>query len=224
VTIDHGLMSESPTTPNGEAHSDSVQLRSESLEQRVRRLEDVMASLQDTRHLEDRVVERVASRINREPTTTIVQSTPAIVHAGRQLLPAALGLFRAGADQAEQQAVDRPESHPAPADRQPWLLFDVYAEARTMVHMYFDHRYHVSRQARWIPAMLLIAILTSWMWLSWLFLPLVYVLPTIISTAIIFVMDKIVNLVLAFLALKILSREVVRYRKTVAGSSATPQP
>jgi len=211
-------MSESPTTPNGESLPDSAQFRSESLEQRVRRLEDAMASLQDTRHLEDRVVERVASRLNREPTTAIVQSTPAIVHAGRQLLPAALGLFRAGADQAEQQAVSRLDPPAVPADKRPWLLFDVYAEARTMVRMFFDRRYRVSRQARWIPPILLIAILLSWIWL--MSFPIINLMPSVI----LIVVDKILDLALAFLAFKILSREVRRYREALPGSSATPQP
>jgi hypothetical protein len=205
--IDHGATSESSTTPNGEnGHSapDAAQLRTESLEQRVRRLEEAVAVLQDTRHLEERVVERVTSRLSQAPRQGSEDSRTTILHTGRQLLPAALALVRAGADQAEQQA--QPQGAPSDAGR-PWLLFDLYAEARTMVHMFFDRRYRVTWLARVVPAALFVAIL-----LSWIFLPGTSFLPTSLMT----IVDKLVDLVLAFVAFKILSREVRRYREVVA--------
>src|SRR5438105_2383035 len=61
----------------------------DSLEQRVHRLEDAVAAMQDTRSLEERLVERGAGRINGNATAAAT-TTGIIIEAGRHLLPAAL--------------------------------------------------------------------------------------------------------------------------------------
>src|SRR5262249_47203176 len=84
-----------------------------------------------------------------------------------------------------------------------WLLYDIYDEARTIVQMYFDRRYRMTWQARVIPLVILFAILTSWIWF-----PGTSILPTVLMVTV----DKIVDILLAFCAIKILSREAKRYR------------
>ena len=79
--IDRSIMSDAPVPSNGNAHPDPT--APAALEQRVRRLEDVVAGIQDTRQLEERIVERVSDRIQREPKHAMKES---LVHAGRQLL------------------------------------------------------------------------------------------------------------------------------------------
>src|SRR5262245_51600085 len=66
--------------PHG--HEETV----EALEQRVRRLEDAMAALQDTQLMEDRVVERVRQRVELHH---VEQPRPAglFVSAARMLMP-----------------------------------------------------------------------------------------------------------------------------------------
>ncbi len=201
--IDRGVKVDDPTTPNGAASADQP----ESLEQRVRRLEDAVAILQDTRQLEDRVCERVAKRVHRDSAHAIQESAGAIADAGRKILPTALGMLGAKADSAEQE-------HQSSSSflRRPWLLFDAYAEARSMVRMYFDPRYRMSWQARTVPLILLVALLTSGFWLPGTSIP---VMGSIF--------DKLVDIVLAFLAFKILSREARRYREVIADIPIIPR-
>ncbi len=201
--MDRGVKAEVPTTPNGPASSDQP----ESLEQRVHRLEDAVAVLQDTRHLEERVFERVSNRVKRDPAHAIQESAGAIADAGRKILPAALGMLGAQSENAEQE----PQASSSDL-RRPWLLFDAYAEARSMVRMYFDPRYRMSWRARTIPLVVLVVLLTSAFWLPGTSIP---VMGTIF--------DKIVDIVLAFLAFKLLSREARRYREVIADLPITPR-
>src|SRR5262249_15949187 len=110
---------------------------------------------------------------------------------------------------ADQPAV------PASAPRSSWVVAEAYHEARAMVRMYFDPRYRMSWGGRVVPLVLCVAILTSWIWL-----PGTSILPTFLSTPII----KIVDVVLALLAYKILSREVRRYQAALHGPATLPPP
>jgi hypothetical protein len=197
--IERGAISEQPAGPNGETPTEQTETR--PLEQRVRRLEDAVATLQDTRPLEERIVERVSRRLNRNLAQT-VQASGTVVSPGRQLLPAALDLIRNKAAEAERR------SH-APSGNlsRPWLVFDAYAELRTMVWMFLDSRYRPTWAARIAPLALLALIMTSWIWL-----PGTAIFPTSLMT----IIDKTVDIALAFLAFKILHREARRYRELVA--------
>jgi hypothetical protein len=188
----------------------------ESLVQRVERLEDAVATLQDTHLMEDRIVERVSERfgIKQDATTSTVaapDSTPAervpvenMVTAERHTAPAF------NADPLSHGGDLAPPSVPSvvsDSGKAPWLLVDVYNEFRTMLRMYVDFRYRVSWSARVLPMVLVSAILLSWLWV-----PGVAFLPTMIGT----VLDKTVDLILAFFLYKVLSREVRRYREALA--------
>ena len=106
------------------------------------------------------------------------------------------------------------ESPPAIADEndpnrfrlsQPWFLFDAYAELRAIMRMYVDPRYRLPWPAKVIPLVLLLLILSSRLWV-----PGGMFLPELIFS----VLDKIVDLILAFVAFKLLGREARRYRQT----------
>jgi hypothetical protein len=71
--------------------------------------------------------------------------------------------------------------------------------------MFFDVRYHVAWTARLTVLLLVPFILTSHLWLP------VYNLPIVGP-----VLDKVVDLLLAFFAYKALSREAQRYRQVRA--------
>jgi hypothetical protein len=191
--------SEQPTVSNRETGGLQPENGHLALEQRVRRLEDAVAVLQDTCPLEERIVERVSRRLKRRSSDGL-QESGGVLNAGRQLLPAAVELIRNKADEAERRAS-------AGQPGRPWLLFDVYAELRTMVRMFLDRRYRPTWPARLIPPALLVLILTSWVWLP---------VPSILGTTILTLLDKTVDVVLAFAAFKILSREARRYRELVA--------
>ncbi len=166
----------------------------EAVEQRVHRLEDAVAALQDTRQLEDRLVERVAERIRH--TAPVAQEPGAMIVEGhRPLLPRALEWVRT---QAVPMA-GAPES----AGRS-WLILDAWTEARSMLHMFFDPRYRLGWGVRGLTVGLLtLILLTSW------------IIPGTGLPVVGFVLDKVLDLILAFFLYKILSRESRRYRECV---------
>jgi hypothetical protein len=193
--IERSAISEQPAVPD----RDTAGLRPENgypaLEQRVRRLEDAVAALQDTCPLEERIAERVSRRLKRRSPDGL-QDSGGVLNAGRQLLPAAVELVRTKAAGAEGSG----------GWARSWLLFDVYAELQTIVRMFLDRRYQPTWPARVIPLAVLLLILTSWVWLP---------VPSILGTTILSLLDKLVDLALAFGAFKILSREARRYRELV---------
>jgi hypothetical protein len=207
--IERGGISEQTAVPTGQTAAEHPENGQVALEQRVRRLEDAVATLQDTHPLEERIVERVSRRLNRT-TSHALQESGGVFSASRQLLPAALDLIRNKADEAQRRSADSS----GPLGRA-WLLFDAYAEVRTIVRMFLDRRYRPTWLARVVPLTLLILILTSWIWLP---------VPSILGTTILTILDKTADLALAFLAFKILSREARRYRELVTDLPAPARP
>jgi hypothetical protein len=171
---------------------------SPGLETRVCRLEDAVASLQDTQPMEERIVERVSSRLE--------DRSGSLLRTGRRLLPAAIGVLNAQAD-----IVHQPASPLSEGSRAKWFLIEIYAEARLVVRMYLDRRYRMSWAGLVIPPILIVAIAVSWYWLPGTSLP---VLGTIV--------DKSVDLLLAFVVFKVLSREARRYRVSTAQQYQLP--
>lgn len=181
----------------------------EHLEQRVQRLEEAVAAIQDTRQLEDRIVERVAQRVDRGPVIpgqAIRESAALLVDAGRRLLPKAVeGVLAPPAAPLDQAAQANQPTAPR------WLVLDVYDEARTIFRMYMDRRYLMTWSSRLLPLILLCAILTSWIWM-----PGTALLDKITLGVLGTLLDKCVDLVLAFFLYKTLSREARRYRDMVS--------
>jgi hypothetical protein len=157
------------------------------LEQRIRRLEDALAQLQDPR----------AGEPAAAPTSTAVSAALVVPPESHAPAPAAT-----------------PVVAPIPPRRAPllgvpsagqhlWLLREAVAEARAIWRMYFDPRYRLSWLGRIVPAVLACAILLSGFWNPLAHLPVVGGL-----------LDKLVDLVLAFVLFKVLSHEARRYRET----------
>jgi hypothetical protein len=141
-----------------------------ALEQRVQRLEDAVAVLQ----------ERAG-----KPQVKVGPSPKESDH------------IMAG-NPPEQAPVPGPEVVTA---RPPWLIVDILNESRTMVRMFFDIRYRVGWFTRLFVVILLTLIFTSGLWFPLAYLPLLG--PPF---------DKIVDVLLAFLTYKVLSREARRYK------------
>jgi hypothetical protein len=198
--------------------SESAELPAAELAARVARLEDVVASLQDTHALEDRVTERLSAKLMARARRKN-SSSNLIVEAGRQLLPAAIQTVQ---DQASRADAAAAAAAGPSLQHHPWLIFDAIAEARAMFRMYFDRRYRVSWIARMTPLVGCILLVLSWLLISgiWIIGPIV---------------DKAFDLVLAFVVYKVLHREVQSYRfaiadlgavtayRTVSDNSANPQ-
>jgi hypothetical protein len=198
-----------------------------SLEQRVCRLEDAVAQLQDTRPLEERVVERLAARLPLAPAPTPIPAplpapvpepvpspTPApaadpaamIINAGRHLLPVAADVLR-----SDPAATPGSMSRAAAAGflKRSWLFQDMYTELRSMVYMFIDPRYTLTWTGRVVPLALVIAIATSFIWF-----PGISTLYTLVSPALGMTVMKLVDLVMAYFLFKVLAREAARYRET----------
>jgi hypothetical protein len=197
--IERAVVPEEPILPNSGLPAESSETLNISLEARVARLEDVVATLQDTHHLEERVTERLSAQLaaNRKNGGS---SQSIILEAGRQLLPAALQTVREQTNSADAAVRTSLQHHP-------WLLFDALAEARAMFRMYFDSRYRVSWIARITPLLGCIMLVLSWLLVSgiWLVGPIV---------------DKSFDLILAFVVYKVLHREVQSYRFAIADLGA----
>ena len=162
----------------------------EPLETRVARLETAVAALQDTRALE----ERVAQRVGQQMQAAVASEAQRLVAAERRTSPA--GMLAAA--ETVMRAVATPA---APLlTRPPMLVVDLYLEAVAIFRMFFDLRYRVAWTTRVLVLLLLPAILTSHWWVPFAPVPVIGGL-----------LDKLVDLLLAFVMFKALSREARRY-------------
>jgi hypothetical protein len=166
------------------------------LELRLRRLEDALAQLQDLQAMEARVAERVAGRLIHEPP-----GTPAEAHAA-VLLEFGKRLLRAPVE-AARHVVTRPGSPIAGAGHRLRFVREAAAELRAIFRMFVDPRYRLSWAGRLVPAALVFLFATSWWWVPGTSIPLFGTL-----------LNKTVDLSLAYALFKVLGREAQRYRET----------
>jgi hypothetical protein len=167
-----------------------------SLEKRVRRLEDALAQLQEQQGIETRIVARPPASPPTAPATPA--STTALFDAGKRLLGA---VTHPAANAAGSRATSSPS---AGSGGILWLLWDTWAEARAIVRMFLDPRYHLPWSSRVIPIVLLVLILTSKYWMPGSSIPFLGD----------WLLVKLVDLLLAFLLFKWLGHEARRYRQT----------
>src|SRR6266436_3912301 len=206
MIIQQGATTVEPTVIPKKSES-SLPSAPDTLELRIRRLEEAVAGLQDTRQIEERVVDRVQEKISQNSGFGIQESSKFLMKAGRHVLPAALGIG-AGAADSSSSLWDQAGAPP----RRAWWLFEAYDDLRSMVRMYRDYRYrrHMTWTAFLTPFVFLTCILVIW-----------FFMPTSIPVlgSILAVGERILDVLLAFFAYKILSRELIRYREMMAGVS-----
>ncbi len=181
---------------NGQPAAVPLAFAPDDLEPRVRRLEDAVSLLQDTQSLEERIVERVARRVSRRAARQDTVASSSAGETGKGGGAAAGGSVN-GSEQIP------PGSGVRASWQRSWLFVELYDDVRTMVRMYLDPLYHPTWLARVAPLALVAAILTSWIWL-----PGTAFLPAVVMV----VLDKLIDLVLAYMCFKILTRELGRYR------------
>jgi hypothetical protein len=179
-----------PGTLDGGPLPEDTARQLESLQQRVHQLEDAVATLQDTRQLEDHLVGRVAERLARTPAHHGNNTAGIIIEAGRHLLPAAL------------EAVRTPEPPPEPgaAARPAWLLVELYTELRAIYWMFLDPRYRLTWTARLVTPIILFFMFSFWFFFDARLL--------FVGT----LLDKVVDALLVVVLYKVLVREARRYR------------
>src|ERR1700677_4138964 len=107
--------------------------QAQSLQGRLQHLETVVAGLQDTQALEDRVAERVAARLGATVTTEVERMVTADQRPTSTAMMAAAGdALRAAATPVGQTA-----------GRMPLLAVDLYQELFAISRMFFDLHYKV---------------------------------------------------------------------------------
>jgi hypothetical protein len=116
--------------------------------------------------------------------------------------PSAAGAWL-GAGQHVLQAAAQASLPGAAHARHAWLLAEALAEARAIVRMYLDPRYRLSWVGWLLPLVLLAAFFTSYYWV-----------PFASVTVIGYLLNKLVDLLLAFVLFKVLTHEARRYRET----------
>lgn len=87
----------------------------------------------------------------------------------------------------------KPATTSSSNDQPGWLLFDLWNEIRTFGRMLFDHRYPFSYAGRFGPVIIICAYVFCWLFM-------------------IGIIERVIDIALAFILYKIMSREVQRYR------------
>jgi hypothetical protein len=154
-----------------QAHTNLGNGRVEALEQRVHCLESAVAAFQDTRQLEDRLVERVLVRL----PPPAEKPSAITLDMRRATLPAA------------RPAVTRTDPNV-----QTWLPLEIFQDARAILRMFFDYRYRTSRWVGVISIGVMAGLLVSWFLIS--YIPLAGpILSRIVDLVLLFVLFKILT-------------------------------
>ena len=177
------------------SQDDSRDANGEALERRVRRLEDAVAAIQDTHLMEDRVVERVAHRVEH---LSYQQSSGLIVGAARMLLPKTIDAVPENGSATENGTASPPtQARPA------WSVLGIFQEFRWVLRMLTDYRYRMTWTGRIVLVLAVVVVILSWFILSGL--PLVGG-----------ILDRIVLILTAVVTYKAMTREVARYQELMA--------
>ena len=196
--------------PDSEPHAPPAAIEESrgELEDRIRRLEEALAQLNA---LNERQAAAPVSLPVAAPLATIVPPPPPpapITTAPGE--SATTFLFNVGKHLWSRPAA--PVAPPTPPGQESTLsaglrwssfFFDVYAELRAILRMFVDPRYSMSWTSRLVPLALALLLLTSGYWAPGAMLPGVGTL-----------IDKLIDVPLAFLLFKVLSHEARRYRQT----------
>ncbi|MCI0682845.1 MAG: hypothetical protein L0Y71_12150 [Gemmataceae bacterium] len=147
----------------------------------------------DVAVMEERIWARLAERLPPQSAKSAVESKP-----------------RADAARADAARADAA----APRTRwggawSSWLLIEMFREAKLLVRMIFDHRYHMAWTTRIIALILFPAIVLAHWWVPLLF----FWFPPIWFNVTREVCVNLVNLALAFALFKALNRETRRYQE-----------
>jgi hypothetical protein len=182
------------------------------LEERLRRLEDALAQVADPKQIESRITQRVTERLTTERSVPMAQIAPAplssqgphvnlpagvFLDVGRRILTTTAGVARSAA--SPEQA----ESALSSGVRRTILFFDMLTEARAIWCMFTDPRYKMSWAGRLVPMALAVFLLMS-----------AFLVPGAQIVVFGTIIDKIADLIPAFVLFKLLSYEARRYRET----------
>lgn len=168
-----------------------------AMEQRLQRLEDAIASLLDTKVVEQRIVERLGEQLQNvkqaappEPATSVVSNPP--LRPAEMPRDSTLAAMTSLATAAlNSSLLQRPS---------PIQAFDLLSEMRAIPRMFLDKQYRTGLLAKAVVFGLVPLALTSQLWFP--FAQIAIIGPLI---------DKALVLIALYPAYRILSREAQRY-------------
>jgi len=179
----------------------------EAMESRVRRLESAVAAIQDTKLMEERLMERVMDRLPPPapppplatpvpPPTAVPVPPDMLIEAGRAMLPTAISTVGAMTD---------PRNAPASGVLAPrsWLLTDLIQEFRTLWVLVRDHRFKPSWTIKTVPVICLTIFVVG-----------LLTLGSFLGT----IVQYFLTIFLVIVTYKTISREVERYRQETQSS------
>jgi hypothetical protein len=173
----------------------------ETVDERLRRLEAALAAMQDTKLMEDRLLERVVHRIDQSQANGSADSAAAsaMLDAGAKLLPGAMRRFG-----AQLNAATSPTAPPSTGmfSAKSWLITDLIQEIRTFFVMFLDYRYRTSWLSRIVPIAAFAIFVLSWIFLR--------SMPFIGG-----LFDYLLDFFLIVIVYKTLQREAERYRSVI---------
>jgi hypothetical protein len=177
---------------------DSRPAREAELEDRVRKLETAVADRPtpaDADAVADRVIAKLSALAGGRAGSPDSDRVLVLAPAGPHLL----------APPPPQGAVLRPPSPPADPAQRKWLLAQLAAEFRMALRMYFDPRYRISRTAQFaLPGILALLVFDYFFFSVWVSIP--FLSP---------VAERLLAVLLAVFAYKLLTRELARYREVL---------
>jgi hypothetical protein len=173
----------------------------DEMESRLRRLESAIASIADTKVIEERLLEKVMSRVEPPPPVAVPAPPTAmpvppemLVAAGQALLPGVLNSMSAGLAAATDPY--NQSQKPSLLSARSWILIDLIQELRTFGMMFLDYRFQPSWSAKIIPLACLAIIIGNFILFGGLL--------------------HLIDIPLTILSYKTLSREAIRYRAETA--------
>jgi hypothetical protein len=190
------LMADTPLAADPTAPADPA------LAERVRRLEEQLATREPAPPADEDVAERVITILTEKAAKqrALADANPPVPG----LIPAAVTAVRF-AQSAFPNTPPGVAPQPAEIGFRSWLLTQVVGEFRLMAMMYFDARYRLSRVAQFgVPAVLALAALSYFVFNYTCAIPIAAQIG-----------ERVVLVVLAVVLYRILAREVARYRQVL---------
>jgi hypothetical protein len=182
------------------------------IQDRIDRLEQALAPLQRLDGLEERLLQRVTTYIDRTKPEAPVATTQI---AEPSILAKASALGAVGKQLLTTMVMPAVLSSPSPSPSsraRPWAIREILAELQAMFYMYVDPRYRLSWPGRIVPPVLLGLFLTTDWWAPYFMCGLGWLLR------------KPIEILLCFSLIKLLSYEARRYRDTAPDLPSSLRP
>jgi hypothetical protein len=171
-----------------------------ALAERIRRLEERLATREVTPPADEEVAERVITILTEKAAKqrALAEANPPVPG----LISTAMSAARYARETIFPNAPPGVAPQPAENGFRAWLLTQVVTEFRLMAMMYFDPRYRLSRVAQFGVPLILVLMVMNYFFISGM--PFIG-----------FLVERVVLAVLAVMLYKVLAKEAARYKQVL---------